>query len=294
MKDIKKKLKAYALEADEVLESLFKDEEEYIAKTLISSMKYTLFSGGKRLRPILTRMVAEMLDANMESALQLGAAIEMIHTYSLIHDDLPSMDDDKYRRGKETNHRVYGPGIAILAGDGLLTYAFNVLSKLPLAADKIIKIIELVSEGAGIEGMVGGQVLDLEAENKAISLEEMKAIHRAKTGALFRTSILAAAYCGETSKKEIEALEIYAENLGLTFQITDDILDVIGNEEKLGKKTGSDEKLDKSTYPKLLGLEGAKKEARKNAELAKEAIDIFDSESQDLKDLIDFILSRQS
>ncbi|MFW5981907.1 MAG: polyprenyl synthetase family protein [Halanaerobiaceae bacterium] len=294
MKEIKVLLKNYALEAEEVLENLFKTNDEYLAETLISSMKYTLFSGGKRIRPVLSRMVAEMIGANIKSAMIAGAAIEMIHSYSLIHDDLPSMDNDDFRRGKKTNHRIYGEGIAILAGDGLLTYAFNVLSKLTLPAERIVKIVELISTSAGIDGMVGGQVLDLEAENKEISLVEMQKIHRAKTGALFRASILAGAYCGNPSLAELEALEVYAEKLGLTFQITDDILDVIGNEDKLGKKVGSDEKLDKSTYPKLLGIEGAKNAAKENAEKAKKALDIFADRSEDLKNLIDFIVFRES
>ncbi|MFP4016317.1 MAG: polyprenyl synthetase family protein [Halanaerobiales bacterium] len=294
MKEVKDLLLKYAVESDKVLKELFDRGNPGLSDTLLSSMKYTVFSGGKRLRPVLTRMAAEVVEGDIENAMIVGNAIEMIHSYSLIHDDLPSMDDDEYRRGKLTNHMVYGTGIAILAGDGLLTYAFNVLSNLSLAAEKIIKIIELISYSAGAHGMVGGQVLDLEAEDKEIGLEEMMKIHRAKTGALFRASILAGAYCGDPTEEELEALEDYAEKLGLTFQIVDDILDVVGDEDKLGKKVGSDEKLNKSTYPKLIGLESARKEAEKNAEKAKESIKIFGEKADQLMGLMDFIINRQS
>ncbi|MFP4660867.1 MAG: polyprenyl synthetase family protein [Halanaerobiales bacterium] len=294
MNEVKHLLKKYKAESDEILEDLLDKRDLELSDTLLSSMKYTIFSGGKRLRPVLSRMAAELVEGDIDSAIIVGNAIEMIHSYSLIHDDLPSMDDDEYRRGKLTNHRVYGSGIAILAGDGLLTYAFNVLSRLSLAPEKIIKIIEIISYSAGAQGMVGGQVLDLEAEDKAIGLEEMMKIHRAKTGALFRASILAGAYCGEPTNDELSALEEYAGKLGLTFQIVDDILDVVGDDEKLGKKTGSDEKLNKATYPKLLGLEQARKEAAKNAVEAREALKIFGDKADKLNKLLEFIVGRQS
>lgn len=293
MEEFQKELEEYIIDVEKDLEGLFKDKELYLSETLISAIKYSLFSGGKRLRPILTRTVAEMLDGDIDSARKAGAVIEMIHTYSLIHDDLPSMDNDDYRRGRLTNHRVYGSGVAILAGDGLLTYAFNVLSKLSLPAEKIVKLIELISESAGLQGMVGGQLLDLEAEDKNIGLEEMKKIHRAKTGALFRAAILAGAYCSEVSSEGFRALENFAEKLGLTFQIVDDILDIVGDEEKLGKQTGSDEKANKSTYPSLLGLEEAKKEAERNAKEGKRELNIYGEKGRFLLDLMDFILERQ-
>lgn len=220
MEEIKRLLTEYAAETNRILDEIMDIEEDSISVTLLSAMKYTLFSGGKRIRPILTRMVAEMVDGRVDCALRVGAAIELIHTYSLIHDDLPSMDNDDYRRGKLTNHKVFGPGIAILAGDALLTYAFNILSKLTLPPARVIKIIELVSEGAGYQGMVGGQVLDLEAEGKETGLERLKQIHQAKTGALFRSSILAGAYCGNPSPEEINALKDFSHYLGLTFRAT--------------------------------------------------------------------------
>jgi geranylgeranyl diphosphate synthase type II len=291
--EIKNILGEYSLQTNKTLEELLNIETP-LSGTLLLAMKYSLFSGGKRLRPALTRMVAEMVGGDLNAALIVGAAIEMIHTYSLIHDDLPSMDNDDYRRGKLTNHKVYGEGIAILAGDGLLTYAFHVLSRIPLPPENTLKIIEVVSGGAGLEGMVAGQVLDLEGENRDLKLEELKAIHRAKTGALFKSSILAGAFCGSPSLEELKSLEEFSEYLGITFQIVDDILDVIGDEEKLGKRVGSDEKLNKATYPRLLGLEGARKEARIAGQKAKKALGIFGAKARRLEELVDYIIIRQS
>ncbi len=294
MEEIKVLLKKYGEEANITLEEIMGLEDSAISQTLVKSMRYTLFSGGKRLRPILTGMVAEMIDGDLTAARKVGAAIELIHTYSLIHDDLPSMDDDDYRRGKATNHNVFGAGIAILAGDGLLTYAFNVLSRVSLPPEKVVKIIELISNGAGYNGMVGGQVLDLEAENQDVDLESLVRIHRAKTGALFRSSILAGAICGDVEEDKFEALDMFSNYLGITFQIVDDILDVVGDEGKLGKSVGRDQELNKSTYPDLLGLSGAKKEAERNAGLAKDSLLIFGERAENLRKLVDYILIRQS
>ena len=293
MAEIKKILQKKAELVEDTLKELMNDKDHVISETLQESMEYTVFSGGKRIRPILTIFVAEMMGGNIDVARKAGASIELIHTYSLIHDDLPSMDDDKYRRGKLTNHRVYGPGIAILAGDGLLTYSFDILSKLDLPSDSVIKIINIIARNAGVNGMVGGQVLDLEAENKELNLEELKTLHRAKTGGLFQASVLTGAYCSNPEEREIEALKEYADCLGLLFQITDDILDVTGDPEKLGKSAGKDEELNKCTYPSLLGLEEAKKEAERLADKAKKAVSIFNNKAVHLKDLIDFILVRQ-
>ena len=293
MAEIKKILKEKAELVEDTLKELMNAKENVISTTLQESMEYTVFSGGKRIRPILTLFVAEMMDGNIDAARRAGASIELIHTYSLIHDDLPSMDDDKYRRGKLTNHRVYGSGISILAGDGLLTYSFDILSQLDIPSDNVIKIINTIARNAGVNGMVGGQVLDLEAENKELTLEELKTLHRAKTGGLFQASVLTGAYCSDPKEEEIEALKEYADCLGLIFQITDDILDVIGDPEKLGKSAGKDEELNKCTYPSLLGLEEAKKEAERLADKAKHAVSIFDKRAKSLKELIDFVLVRQ-
>ena len=268
-------------------------ENESVSETLQKAMNYTLFSGGKRIRPVLTLLVCEMISGNKKAACRAGAALEYIHSYSLIHDDLPVMDDDDLRRGKPANHRVFGPGIAVLAGDGLLTRAFGLLAQLDLASDKIVKIIRIVARAAGEQGMVGGQVLDLEAEDKDIDLDGLIKIHNNKTGALFRAAILTGACCGEVSEEEFSALDKFAENLGLLFQIVDDILDVTGNSEELGKEAGSDKERCKSTYVSILGLEGARKEAEKTAQKAVEALEIFGDEANELCRLVEFVLNRK-
>ncbi|RCW50550.1 MULTISPECIES: polyprenyl synthetase family protein [unclassified Halanaerobium] len=294
MKNIKKILTVKAEKIDRELNKLFDLKETELSPTLSRAMEYTVFSGGKRIRPVLTLLTAEMLNGNTDAALKAGSALELIHSYSLIHDDLPSMDDDDFRRGKAANHRVFGEGIAVLAGDALLTYAFEILSALKISAEKRIKIISLISTASGYQGMVGGQVLDLEGENKNLDLEEMQKVHRGKTGALIKASVLTGAYCSDTDKDEIDALTDYSENLGVTFQIVDDLLDVVGDEEKLGKAVGSDDKLNKSTYPKLLGIDGAKKAAEKYALAAADALDVFGDEARHLKELVQFVLYRQS
>ena len=262
-------------------------------KNIIDSLEYSLKAGGKRIRPILTVKVAEMLKGDLETAYDLGIALEFIHTYSLIHDDLPAMDDDDYRRGQLSNHKVFGEGMAILAGDALLTLAFEVLSDLNLPAEDKVKIINLTAQMAGFRGMVGGQSLDLEFEDIRVDFDNLNNIHLLKTGALFKAAILGGAYCAQTTEKEMDALESYATKLGLLFQITDDILDKTGDSEVLGKEVGSDEKSNKSTYVSLLGLKEAKSKAKETAELAKKELEPFEN-SQFLIKLIDFILYRES
>lgn len=292
MGDIIEVINNKAEKVERELRDLMAFFEPVIANKLFESMKYSLFSGGKRLRPILAILSAELTDGDSKKALKIGASIELIHTYSLIHDDLPSMDDDDYRRGKKANHLVYGPGMAILAGDALLTATFELISKMKFKAEKKVKIINLISKEAGLNGMVGGQALDLKYENKKINLSQLKKIHLAKTAALFRAAIVSGAYTGNISEKKVKYLELFSEKLGLLFQITDDILDLTGDSKKLGKEIGSDSQLDKSTYPKLLGLEGAKKEAKKTAIEAKDSLSIFGEKAYKFKDLIDFILTR--
>ncbi len=278
-KKIADKIDSYRAKSDSSLE------------TIIDSLEYSLKAGGKRIRPILTVKVAEMLKGDLETAYDLGIALEFIHTYSLIHDDLPAMDDDDYRRGQLSNHKVFGEGMAILAGDALLTLAFEELSDLNLPAEDKVKIINLTAQMAGFKGMVGGQSLDLKFEDIRIDFDNLNNIHLLKTGALFKTAILGGAYCAQTTEKEMEALEGYATKLGLLFQITDDILDKTGDSEVLGKEIGSDEKSNKSTYVSLLGLEEAKSKAKETAELAKKELESFEN-NQFLIKLIDFILYR--
>ncbi|TDO70377.1 farnesyl-diphosphate synthase [Halanaerobium saccharolyticum] len=291
MQEIKKILAAKAEEVELKLEKLMTLNEE-IAPQLTEAMKYTLLSGGKRIRPVLSLLTAELLGGNYQAALKAGSALEMIHSYSLIHDDLPAMDDDDLRRGKKTNHLVFGEAAAILAGDALLTYAFEVLSELELKPEAKIKIIANTAKFSGYQGMVGGQVLDIEAENKKLSLAEMQKVHRAKTGALIKASVLNGLYCSDFNSAEKRALLAYAENIGVLFQIVDDLLDLTGDTEKLGKVVGRDQELNKSTYPKLMGVEAAKKAAAEHAEKAKNELNIFGSRAHDLKDLVDYILKR--
>src|SRR6056297_1058105 len=288
IEDINKK----AEEVEKTLKELMESFKPVISKTLFDSMEYSLFSGGKRIRPVLAMYSAEIVNGDQKTACKVGSALELIHTYSLIHDDLPSMDDDDYRRGEKANHIVYGPGIAILAGDGLLTGTFEILSNMDLEPAKKIKIINVISKNAGANGMVGGQVLDLESEDKDIEIEDLKNIHLAKTGALFKAAILSGAYTANPTEREIQALKIYSEKLGLLFQITDDILDVIGDEKKMGKAVGSDDQLNKSTYPKILGLSGAKKEAEKIFTEAQKSLNVFEGKATKLNELAKYVLNR--
>ena len=261
--------------------------------TILDAIEYSLKAGGKRIRPILTVKVCEMLNGNKDAAYDLGIALEFIHTYSLIHDDLPAMDDDDYRRGQLSNHKVFGEGMAVLAGDALLTLAFELLSELDLAPSDKVKIINLTAQKVGFRGMVGGQSLDLKFEDVKVDFDTLVEIHHLKTGALFKAAILGGSYCADTTEDEFEALNTYAEELGLLFQITDDILDKTGDTEILGKEVGSDEKSNKSTYVSLLGLEEAKKKAAESAKAAQEAVKIFKNNIF-LINLIDFILYRES
>ena len=292
MQEIKRILKIKAEEVEKSLEELMNLEEESVPK-LNEAMKYTLLSGGKRIRPVLSLLTAELLDGDYEAALKAGSALEMIHSYSLIHDDLPAMDDDQLRRGKKTNHLVFGEAAAILAGDALLTYAFEVLSELELNPAAKIKIIANTAKCSGQQGMVGGQVLDLEGENKELSLAEMKKVHKAKTGALIKAAVLNGVYCSDYNQKDEKALSAYAENIGVLFQIVDDLLDQTGETEKMGKVVGRDQELNKSTYPKLLGLKAAREAAQKHAAQAKAELHIFGDKAEDLKALVDYILKRQ-
>lgn len=227
--------------------------------SLKEAMNYSLSAGGKRIRPLFLLAVLDLLKVNHSAAWTVGASIEMIHTYSLIHDDLPSMDNDDFRRGKLTNHKVYGEAIAILAGDGLLTYSFGVLARLTeVTAESKLELIDLLSKAAGAEGMVGGQVLDIESERKKVTVDELETIHINKTGALLSFSIEAGAILAEADDKTRKALSDFGFHIGLAFQIQDDILDIEGTTEELGKTAGKDVASEKNTYPALLTLNGAK------------------------------------
>lgn len=266
-----------------------------IPASLKESMHYSLQAGGKRIRPILLLAVLHELGEDHPDALKVAASIEMIHTYSLIHDDLPSMDNDDLRRGMPTNHKVFGEAVAILAGDALLTYSFGLLARLNhVSSDEKVRLIDLLSVAAGAEGMVGGQVLDIEGEEKKLSLEELEQVHRLKTGALLTYSILAGAILGQAKPEEMVALGKFGEHIGLAFQIQDDILDVTGTSQELGKTAGKDESSAKSTYPGLLTLPKAKEKLDFHANEALQAVSVLGGKTSLLEELTALIVKRKS
>jgi geranylgeranyl diphosphate synthase type II len=257
--------------------------------TMIEAMRYSLFAGGKRLRPALALGAAEVVSGDDAKAVPAACALEMIHTYSLIHDDLPSMDDDDLRRGKPTLHKVYGEAMAILAGDALLTMAFGVASE-----SRNTQVVWEIAQASGVKGMAGGQVIDLESEGKKLGLEELQRIHACKTGALIRASVRVGAMLGGGDADALAAFTAYGEHLGLAFQIADDILDVVGTTESLGKPAGSDEANEKATYPAILGIDRARTLAQEAADDAVEALAHFGSEADTLRALARFVVERES
>lgn len=269
-------------EINEFLLNYFSNKGTY-NKVIYDSASYSLNIGGKRIRPILMLLIYSMYKENWRDILEFSSAIEMIHTYSLIHDDLPCMDDDDLRRGKPTNHKVYGENIAVLAGDTLLNEAMNLMIRFSLKnGEKSLVAAEMIASASGPEGMIGGQVVDIINEGKKISEDELKYMHMNKTGALIKVSIMSGAILGEAPEEDIRKLEKFGENLGLAFQIKDDILDVIGSTEKLGKNVLSDEESNKTNFITMHGLEYCIKECER---LTKESIEILDSLSVDTKDL---------
>ena len=282
--------------ADLVEEGLLRELKKVPAydETLEKAMEYSLMAGGKRLRPVLLMAAADAVGKDGAAFLTTGCAIEMIHTYSLIHDDLPAMDNDDYRRGKPTNHKVFGDGIAVLAGDALLTLAFEVMLRQEGAApETLVTVVSEMSRAAGPYGMVGGQVLDLEGEGRRLDLAALRKIHMGKTGALFCAAIRSGAILAGAKEEELAALTLYAERFGLAFQITDDILDVTGDEAAIGKPVGSDVRNEKATYVTLTSLEEAKKLAEDAVNEAVAALDIFGGRAAFLRDLARFLLGRK-
>ncbi|MFP3357553.1 polyprenyl synthetase family protein [Planococcus sp. SIMBA_143] len=266
-----------------------------IPESLKESMHYSLQAGGKRIRPMLVLATMHEQGAAHPDALKVAAAIEMIHTYSLIHDDLPSMDNDDLRRGMPTNHKVFGEAVAILAGDALLTFSFGILARLEdVSAEDKVRLIDLLSTAAGAEGMVGGQVLDIEGEEKQLGLEQLEQVHLLKTGALLTYSIISGAILSGASSEQLVALSTFGRHLGLAFQIQDDILDVTGTSEELGKTAGKDETSDKSTYPGILTLPKAKEKLDYHAQQALNALSELPGEQQLLKELTELIVQRKS
>lgn len=264
-------------------------------KTLKESMLYSLNAGGKRIRPALVLATLHSFNRNIDIGIEVACALEMIHTYSLIHDDLPAMDDDDFRRGKPTNHKVFGDAMAILAGDGLLTLSFEIIAKIPsykATPEMKLQLIEMIAKAAGPEGMVGGQVADIEGEGKSLTIDELVYIHHHKTGDLLTFAVLSGAVLSGADEKTRQSLEAFARELGLVFQIKDDILDVEGDAEKLGKPVGSDIENDKITYPSLLTLEGAKQKLEEHTKRAKEYLYSIGLQNSLLEAITDYIVER--
>jgi geranylgeranyl diphosphate synthase, type II len=260
------------------------------------AMRYSLFGGGKRVRPILAIAAAEAIGAKTTDLLPIAGSLELIHTYSLIHDDLPAMDDDDFRRGRPTCHKVYGEAVAILAGDGLLNMAFEVMSDprwlKVIPANRLIDIIKEISTASGVFGMVGGQVVDMESEGTDVDPPTLEYIHTHKTGALIRASVRVGALYAKAGKRQFTALTHYGEMVGLAFQIADDILDVTGTREEIGKDVGSDIKKGKKTYPSFYGLEESRARALEVADKAVQALKDFDRKADPLRELAKFIVNR--
>jgi geranylgeranyl diphosphate synthase, type II len=267
---------------------------------LQSAMKYAIEAGGKRLRPILCLAAAETVDAGpegMKSALTAGCALELIHTYSLIHDDLPAIDNDDLRRGQPTCHVQFGEATAIFAGDAMHTLAFQLLSADEyLSADprKQLQIIHIVARATGNDGMIEGQMRDMMAQGKNLTLEELRAMHRLKTGALIVAAVKCGAISGTDDPRKISCLEAYGENIGLAFQVVDDILDIQGDTALLGKKIGADRERGKATYPEMLGMEKSQTLARSLIDNSIAVLDIFDKQADPLRALANYIVERQN
>jgi geranylgeranyl diphosphate synthase, type II len=269
------------------------------AGRLFEAMRYSLLAGGKRLRPVLALAACEAVGGTLEAALGLACAIEMIHTYSLVHDDLPCMDDDDLRRGRPTNHKVFGEAIATLSGDGLLTDAFKVLaraagpSRSPRFAQALLETIAELAEAAGSAGMVGGQVIDLVGEGHAIELEQLEDLHRKKTGALFVAAVCGGARLGGATPAQLASLRKYAQALGLAFQVIDDLLDVESSTETMGKRTNKDQARGKATYPALIGVERSRDLASNLGGMAEGALARFDHRADPLRMLAAFAVERK-
>ncbi len=271
-------------------------EEDRFPLSLHRAMRYSVFAGGKRLRPILTIASAEAVGGSEKDVMPLACAVELIHTYSLIHDDLPAMDDDELRRGKPTCHKVFGEAVAILAGDALLTLAFGILSQIPVedmdAARRVLLVISEIARGAGHAGMVGGQVVDIESQGKEVDFPVLEYIHIHKTGALILASVRAGAILSGADKDELRSLTRYGEAIGLAFQITDDILDVEGDVEIMGKEAGMDMAKGKVTYPAILGIGESKNRVTSLIDRAIDSVSSFGERAEPLRGIAEYIVKR--
>ncbi len=295
--DIKDYLSSKKETIDRFLES-YLPHEEFYPREIHKAMRYSLFAGGKRLRPILSLASYETLRDDTNSILPVACAIELIHTYSLIHDDLPSMDNDNFRRGKPTNHKVFGESIAILAGDALLTMAFTMMTDefytRKIKPESLVQVIREISLAAGDKGMVGGQAVDMLSEDRSIDLKTLEYIHSNKTGALIRASVRAGGILAGANEEELKGMTLYGEDIGLAFQITDDILDIEGKKEDLGKETGMDSAKGKNTYPALLGIDSSKVKVKELIDNALVTLKNFDKRADPLREIALYIGSRRN
>ena len=279
---------------DQALERLLPPASQY-PTSIHQAMRHSVFAGGKRLRPILCMEAARMVDGCVPPGIEeLGSALEMLHTYSLIHDDLPALDNDDLRRGRPTCHKVFGDAIAILAGDGLQTYAYEVLAKLPCPAEARVAIIAEVAHATGtIDGMIGGQVMDLEAEHHHPDAKTLEYIHRSKTGALLTASVVTGGMYAGGDTSQIQSLRDFGMNIGLAFQIVDDVLDVTQTSEQLGKTAGKDTATEKATYPSLFGIDASIAKADELVTKANAALDRFGENAADLREIAAFLVERK-
>lgn len=296
--DLKTYLKEKIALVDTALERYLPQETER-PESIHKAMRYSIFAGGKRVRPVLMLAACEAVGGEIAKAMPTACAMEMIHTYSLIHDDLPAMDNDDFRRGRPTNHKVFGDAIAILAGDGLLTEAFKLMSDARFTADVSaeikIAVINEIATCAGTYGMVGGQVVDMESEGKPdMDLPAVQYIHIHKTGALIKASVVAGALLGGADEKQLAAIRRYGEAAGLAFQIADDILDIEGTTEEIGKDAGSDQARGKATYPAVIGLAAAKQEAQAMMDEAMRALESLGDAAEPLREIARYIVERKN
>jgi geranylgeranyl diphosphate synthase type II len=265
--------------------------------TISQAMRYSLMAGGKRIRPVLCLAAAEAVDGKPEDVLTAACALEMIHTYSLIHDDLPAMDDDELRRGKPTCHIAFDEATAILAGDALLTLAFETLASASIADDhqaaKWVQVIQIIAFAAGSRGMIQGQMLDMAAEGRKLSIHELESMHALKTGALIEASLRCGALLAGASEIQLDLLNAYARNIGIAFQVADDILNVEGNPAVMGKAVGTDKQHAKSTYPSLIGLETSRQFAQKLVREALQALETFDNKADPLRAIATYVIERK-
>jgi len=295
MFDLKNYIQKKSLVVNDALKSLLQNSQQ--DQTINKAMEYSLMAGGKRIRPVLCLAATEAVGGNPNDALTAACAMELIHTYSLIHDDLPAMDNDKLRRGKPTCHVAFDEATAVLAGDALLTMAFEILASVPFEktdqAAKWLQIIRIIAVAAGSRGMIQGQMLDIAAEGRRLNVSELESMHTLKTGALIVASLQCGALLADADKDQLRFLKTYAGYIGLAFQVADDILNVEGNPEVMGKAVGTDRLNKKNTYPSLLGLDASKQFSQKLIRQALQALEIFDNKADPLRALATYIIERK-